>query len=220
MAPTKTTSWAGNSKSVNTNTHLSNASRQTRLAPPTSPSPWGEGWGEGESGFRQFVIRHSSFVISPAFTLIELLVVISIIALLVAVAVPTMNSFRPNLLAVASRQLLDDFSYARQRAISDHTTVYVLFMPSVANWNPPPTPPLALNDQQRLLQEQYVGYTFYVKRQVGDQPGNPTIRYLGGWRTLPQGIVIAQQKFGVPPTVVYGPSYSPALVLGGPANFM
>src|SRR2546423_1077566 len=60
-----------------------------------------------------------------AFTLLELLVVIGIIALIRAIALPVVRSFKPDPLKTASTQLLNDLAYARHRAIADHTTVYV-----------------------------------------------------------------------------------------------
>src|SRR5437867_235631 len=65
-----------------------------------------------------------------AFTLIELLVVIAIIGILVAIALPTVNSFKPNPVAVASRELLDAVARGRQLAISHRTTVYLVFVPT------------------------------------------------------------------------------------------
>jgi prepilin-type N-terminal cleavage/methylation domain-containing protein len=160
----------------------------------------------------------SRFTYSAAFTLIELLVVMSIIGVLVAIAIPTIKNFKPNVMSIAVRQLQDDLGYARQRAISDHTTVYVLFAPSCAdNIGAVQGGALSALDQQRLLKGQYVSYTFYEKRQLGDQPGNPTVQYLTGWRTLPEGIAIAPQKFS---SFKYGGNYAPVLVAGGPTNFM
>src|SRR5207249_2903698 len=65
-----------------------------------------------------------------AFTLIELLVVISIVGLLAGLAVPVVNNFKPNVVAGATRQLLDDVARARQYAISQRTTVFMVFVPT------------------------------------------------------------------------------------------
>jgi prepilin-type N-terminal cleavage/methylation domain-containing protein len=137
------------------------------------------------------------------FTLIELLVVIAIIGILAAIAMPTLQMFKPNPLAAASRQLLDDLSFARHKALADHTTVYVVFMPGEENleknklqWGT--TGQGAMNPVvlQRMLKAQYNGYALYERRQIGDQPGRRRAHWLTNWRLLPKGTFIPPQKFG------------------------
>ena len=66
-----------------------------------------------------------------AFTLIELLMVIAIIGILGAITLPSLKNFRAHdALAASTRQLLDDVARARQYAISQRTTVYMVFCPS------------------------------------------------------------------------------------------
>src|SRR6266446_9375231 len=74
------------------------------------------------------ITHHASRI--PAFTLIELLVVISIVGLLAGLAVPVVNNFKPNVVAGATRQLLDDVARARQYAISQRNTVFMVFVPT------------------------------------------------------------------------------------------
>jgi hypothetical protein len=47
----------------------------------------------------------------------------------------------------------------------------------------------------RLQSGQYTTYALYAERTVGDQPGRPQARYLTSWRTLPEGVFIATNKF-------------------------
>ncbi len=178
------------------------------------------------------IIHHPSSIIHPprfeapkslscapsrrgsAFTLVELLVVLAIIGILAAIAVPTMNSFKPNVTAAASEELLSAVNRARQLAISDHTTVYMVFVPpqfwtdqAYANgYGAWPT-----NDQrqaQLLFAKQLIGYNFVSLHSLGDQPGHPTVRYLSSWRTLPEGTFIPQQKF-----VQFNPFRPPVLTI-------
>ena len=78
-----------------------------------------------------------------AFTLIEMLVVISILGILAGLTVPALKSIgKADAGISASRQMLDAVGHARQLAIANHTTVYMVFIPTNFwvpfgnNWSP------------------------------------------------------------------------------------
>ena len=172
---------------------------------------------DGERGFKSGLGWQSAM----AFTLVELLVVISIMGLIAALAVPAIKNLgKSNIQASATRQLLDDIGRARQFAISYHTTVYMVFVPTnffnsmPCTYNGTPYTSLAnsgggiyqvtplsaqlqsLTTLSNLVDKQLTGYNFISYGQVGDQPGQHQWHYLlSTWQSLPDGTFIAAAKF-------------------------
>jgi prepilin-type N-terminal cleavage/methylation domain-containing protein len=137
-----------------------------------------------------------------AFTLLELMLVISIMGMLAALMVPAVKGMRKmNDMTVACRQLQDDLGFARQRAITERTTVYVVFIPpSIADVNvmaalraDPDRRSIAM--YTNLAKGQFTAYALYADRRLGDQPGQRRPRYLTEWKFLPEGVFIATNKF-------------------------
>lgn len=139
-----------------------------------------------------------------AFTLIELLVVIVIIGILSGLVMPSIkNLAHPNVMAAASRQLLDDLALARQRAITERANVYVVFFTRLSDYTgispqdtTPPSGFFYTNQQaNHLTAGQYSSYALYTRRGVGDQPGVNVPRYITEWKHLPAGSFIPESEF-------------------------
>ena len=130
------------------------------------------------------------------FTLIELLVVLVIIGLVSAISIPALKGIgQSNTMTSATRQLIDDLAFARHKAMTGRTTVHVVFVPPDLG---APTVPLNGRDQityDRLKAGAFTSYAIYAERTPGDQPGQPTRRYLTKWRSLPEGTFIAPWQF-------------------------
>ncbi len=132
---------------------------------------------------------------STGITLLELMVVVAVIGLVTAISLPALKGIgQANTIASASRQLIDDIGLARQMAINNRSVVYMLFMGGVLDYGQYATlTPAYLSTN--LLKRQYISYTLFAERTLGDQPGQATSRYLTSWRTLPEGIFITPRKF-------------------------
>jgi len=129
-----------------------------------------------------------------AFTLIELLVVIAIIGIMATIGLPALKGMSgSNDVGASIRQLLDDLSYARLKAINERTTVYVVFVSDAIlhqNWSKAEQLEIA-----RHANLQFTSYALFAERSLGDQPGAGRARYITDWRTLPDGILIPTNKF-------------------------
>jgi prepilin-type N-terminal cleavage/methylation domain-containing protein len=156
---------------------------------------------------------------SSAFTLIEMLVVIAIIGLLAAISLPAIRGMtRSHAIIAGNRQFLDDLALARQTAIAQHTTFYMVFVPPVMTGiNVPVNNPTLAQQITNLYTARYTTYALLSMRQVGDQPGRSNPKYITGWRSLPNGVYIETNKFAnftAPPTVttISNPFFSTTLL--------
>lgn len=141
------------------------------------------------------VFRPSTLDPRQAFTLIELLVVISILGILAALSVPALKNLGKSDAGIsAARQLLDGVGRARQLAIANHTTVYMVFVPTNF-WGVLTGTNLNSAAATNLCDKQLTGYTFVSYGQLGDQPGRHAWYYIEPWHNLPDNAFIAAQKF-------------------------
>ena len=142
-----------------------------------------------------FGFQPSTFNRRRAFTLVEMLAVLAIMAIIAALAVPALKNFgRSDAMTAADQQMLGDVARARQLAMSQRTTVYMVFVPTNF-WQGMSLPQRDLPATTNLCADQLTGYTFVAHGAVGDQPGNHRWHYLAPWQTLPEGTFIAQWKF-------------------------
>lgn len=127
----------------------------------------------------------------------ELLVVIGIIALLATVGLPALKGFgKGNKVTAAQRQILDDVALARLQAISTRSTVYLVFVPpTLMQHFASLTEVRQLRQLTNLISGQFTAYALFSRRSVGTQPGQQDPRYLSDWRRLPEGMLIATNKF-------------------------
>lgn len=144
------------------------------------------------------------------FTLLELLVVLAVIGTLAALTLPSLKGLgQASAYGAAQRQFMDDLSFARQLAIKNRSTIYMVFAPTNV-WVHAETFQRVNPVQYRGFREEafaaltnlasgvYASYALYTERQLGEQPGVSRPRYLTEWRTLPKGFIFPMEMFHGP----------------------
>jgi hypothetical protein len=127
----------------------------------------------------------------------------AVMGIMAALAVPALKNFgQADAMIAADQQLLTDVARARQLAISQRTTVYMVFVPAnfwtqpwagSTTWTNGLTPD-ELTAVISLCDKQLTGYTFIADGALGDQPGQHQWHYLAPWQALPDGTFIATNK--------------------------
>lgn len=128
------------------------------------------------------------------FTLLELLVVIGIIALMLVVLIPAVNSLsKSSGRKAAIGSLLGTLEQARGHAIATGRPSYVVF------------PAFTAGDQKTLDRYHYRAFSIYE-----DDPANPvTPKQITKWQTLPTGVAL-RANAGAPGSVSDLPPLTPA----------
>lgn len=145
-----------------------------------------------------------------------MLMVLAIIGLLTGLTLPFLKGLsRSNTIGSAARQLLDDVSYARHKAIASHTTVFMVFVPPADQAEANIYLPLQQSLPKQwtsLVTGQATSYSFFTRRSLGEQPGEQNPNYVTKWYSLPQGTFIPEYKFYSPQPTSIGPTNDPKIV--------
>ena len=135
-----------------------------------------------------------------AFTLLEMLIVLVIIAIIAGLALPHIRGNTESVaINAACRQLVADFSFARQMAVSRRSTVVVVFLSPDILGTALLGPGYAANETaeiKRLQAGVCTHYALYQYRRPGEQPGTSgSDGYITEWKSLPDKTFINREEF-------------------------
>jgi len=127
-----------------------------------------------------------------AFTLVELLAVVGVMLIVLRLILPSLDGLLGgDAQAMARTQLIGDLNKARSLALERGMPVYVVFMPLYdkviivsGNKHKFFSDDTAANS---LLGSQLTSYAIYTEYLPGDQPRDPSTKWLTDWKQLPSG---------------------------------
>ena len=133
---------------------------------------------------------------AKGFTLVELLAVIAVMLIILKLTLPSLDGLLGgDAEGMARTQVVGELNRARQMALERGTAVYLVFMPlyedvlAVKGYNDTHKQAYFSGDKgvNALLGSQLTSYALYAEYVPGDQPGNPSTKWLTDWKTLPAG---------------------------------